>query len=82
MTNDPVLIAYSALKGEGRKRPFWKRIGKAYPHESGVGLTVVLDLMPLDGRIILIEPGSDDDERLLREAQRFKKSRAVRKGPV
>jgi len=31
---------------------------------------VVLDAVPLDGRIILLERGDDDDERLLRRARR------------
>lgn len=71
MSNDPVLIAYAALKGDGRKRTYWQRIGAAYPHESGAGLTVVLNVIPLDGRIILLEPDANDDARLLREAKRL-----------
>lgn len=70
MASDPVLIAYGAKTGQGRKRTYWRRIGAAYPHETGAGLTVVLDAIPTDGRIILLELGPDDDERLLAEAQR------------
>lgn len=63
MTTDPVLIAYTA-KRTNSGRTAWTRIGQAYPHESGAGLTVVLDSMPLDGRIILLELDERDHERM------------------
>ena len=69
MANDPVLIAYgAATRGKGKRR-WWQRIGCAYPHDSGQGLTVVLDLMPVDGRIVLLERDAADDERILRHAR-------------
>jgi hypothetical protein len=68
MTNDPVLIAYAVKRRTRGKHPVWTRIGKAYPHDEGAGLTVVLDAIPPDGRIMLLEPGEDDDDRLLRES--------------
>lgn len=72
MTNDPVLIAYAVKRSARGKRPIWTRIGQAYPHERGAGLTVVLDAVPTDGRIVLLERDDDDDERLVREAAMFK----------
>ena len=35
------------------KKPRWLRIGVAFPHDRGAGLTVVLNALPLnfDGRI-------------------------------
>lgn len=57
---DPVLIAYTAKRSKSGKRTYWTRIGAAYPHEAGAGLTVVLDAMPLDNRIFLIEPDAGD----------------------
>ena len=74
MTNDPVLIAYTAKRGKDGKGAIWTRIGRAFPHETGAGLTVVLDSMPLDGRIILLEPDAADDRRLSKEAARYGKS--------
>jgi hypothetical protein len=37
------------------------RIGVAFPHDKGSGLTVVLNALPLnfDGRIVLVEPKLD-----------------------
>lgn len=68
--NDPVLIAYGVKRRKASKRAHWTRIGAAYPHESGAGLNIILDLMPLDGRIVLLELGADDDRRLEDEAAR------------
>ena len=68
MTNDPVLIAYAVKRSTRGKKPIWTRIGKPYPHETGAGLTVILDAVPPDGRVILLERDQADDDRLLREA--------------
>ncbi|MBX9864539.1 MAG: hypothetical protein K2Y42_17505 [Hyphomicrobium sp.] len=70
MTNDPVLIAYAAKRVGRSKKASWTRIGRAYPHDAGAGLTVILDAVPADGRIILLERDDADDERILREAAR------------
>jgi len=67
---DPVLIAYAVKRYAEDKPAVWTRIGAAWPHEQGAGLTVLLDALPRDGRIILLEPNEDDDARLEREAQR------------
>jgi hypothetical protein len=70
MTHDPVLIAYAVKRSARTKRTLWSRIGHAYPHETGAGLTVILDALPADGRIILLEPDADDDARILRDAMK------------
>ena len=58
----PTLIAYT-VKDRGRKqKPFFVRIGGAWPFESGkTGFTVQLDALPLDGRIVLAEPKPEVD---------------------
>jgi hypothetical protein len=58
MANDPVLIAYTVKRLTNGKSA-WTRIGAAFPHESGAGLTVALDAAPFDGRIVLLEPGRE-----------------------
>ena len=56
----PTLIAYTVKdRGEGQKA-IWTRIGAAWPHGSGNGLSIQLDAMPLDGRIVLTEPKADE----------------------
>ena len=64
MASDPVLIAYSVKRSKAG-RPVWTPIGKAYPHEVGSGLTVMLDLMPRDGRIVLLELDETDRDRFI-----------------
>lgn len=74
MTADPVLIAYTAKRAKSGTRSHWTRIGRAYPHDIGAGLTVVLDAMPLDRRIILLELDHSDDRRLIDETRLFHKN--------
>jgi hypothetical protein len=69
VSNDPVLIAYAVRRAAKSRNPVWTRIGCAYPHDTGAGLTVVLDALPVDGRIVLLERDDDDDERILARAQ-------------
>jgi len=68
LTNDPVLIAYAVRRRRSGKGVDYERIGRAYPHDAGQGLTLILDAMPLKGRhIVLLELDEADDRRLLAE---------------
>jgi len=54
----PALIAYHVT--ERGEKSFWTRIGAGWDHEDGKGLTVNLDLVPVNGgRIVLREPADD-----------------------
>jgi hypothetical protein len=58
-TTPPALIAWHVLE-RGEKK-FWNRIGAAWEHEDGEGLTLQLDLLPVSGgRIVLRKPKEDD----------------------
>ena len=70
MSGDPVLIAYGVRRTKDGKRTIWRRVGEAYPHDQGAGLTVVLDALPRDGRIVLLERDAEDDRRLLARLKR------------
>jgi hypothetical protein len=54
---EPILPSHHAYhvaeRGEGKK-PFWTRIGAAWQHEDGQGLTLQLDLMPVTGGKIVL----------------------------
>lgn len=79
MTNDPVLIAYAAKRSRNSGKVQYARIGRAYPHNAGEGLTVILDAMPLKGgHIVLLELDESDDRRLLAEARRYKRKRKAK----
>ena len=53
-TKSPSLIAWHVSeKGENR---FWHRIGASWDHRDNRGMTLILDSMPVDGRIVLRAP--------------------------
>ena len=57
----PTLIAYSVKEREG-KQAIWTKIGAAFPHGKGRGLTIQLDALPLGDSIVLREPKDDKAE--------------------
>lgn len=64
MANDPVLIAYSVQDRTATRPARWTRLGVAFPHERGAGLTVFINAPPLDfdGRVVLVEPSANYDD--------------------
>ncbi len=63
MSKKPNLYAYT-VKDRGKdQKAIWTRIGAAWPHKDTNGLTIELDALPLDGRIVLVEPKADDAAR-------------------
>jgi hypothetical protein len=56
----PSLIAYHVVERSQDKK-FWTRIGAAWDHEDGEGMTLQLDLVPAaGGRIVLRAPREDE----------------------
>jgi len=49
----PCYIAYQVSKG-GQKS-YWTRIGVAFAHKDGKGFNIVLESLPIDGKISLRE---------------------------
>ena len=37
----------------GSEKSYWNRIGAAWQHEDGAGLNVMLNVLPLDGRLVI-----------------------------
>jgi hypothetical protein len=60
-TNKPSLLAYT-VKNRGKGKAIWTRIGAAWPHNSGTGFSIELEALPVDGRLVLIPPKSDEEE--------------------
>ena len=60
LATPPTYIAYHVTAtpaGEhGEQLSVWSRVGAAWLHIDGKGFTVVLDVVPLNGRFILREP--------------------------
>ena len=59
MSKKPTLIAYTVKSREGQKA-IWTRIGAAWSHDSGNGMSIQLEALPIDGRIVLTEPKAED----------------------
>ena len=54
-TNHPTHTAYSVREYEknGEQKSDWTRIGIAWAHRDGEGFDIVLDALPVNGRIAL-----------------------------
>jgi hypothetical protein len=60
MNNTPAYIAYhvkdTGTTENGEKRGIWITIGAAWPNKDGTGFSVQLDVLPINGRLMLREP--------------------------
>ena len=50
-------------KGEQNGNEFWLNIGVAFAHEDGKGFNILLQAMPLDGKIVLRDYKEEKGER-------------------
>jgi hypothetical protein len=57
----PTHRAYTVIKREG-KDDFWLAIGAAFAHEDGDGFNIVLQALPIDGKIVLRLPKDDQPD--------------------
>lgn len=57
--NAYVVTNYGA---EGDKKARWQQIGVAFSHKNGGGFDVVLDAVPVNGRVVLMPPKGDSEE--------------------
>ncbi len=48
----PSHVAYQVRDREGKKG-YWTRIGSVWAHNDGKGFNIQLEVVPLDGRIVL-----------------------------
>lgn len=45
----------------GEKRGIWTKVGAAWPNKDGKGFSVQLDVLQIDGRLMLREPLPERD---------------------
>jgi hypothetical protein len=57
----PNYTAYTVAKREG-KDDFWIAIGAAFMHQDGDGYNIILQALPLDGKIVLRPVKAQTDE--------------------
>src|ERR1700686_5514659 len=58
----PSYRAYTVIKRDGQD-DFWQALGAAFPHQDGKGFNIVLQALPIDGKIVLREPQEDDRDQ-------------------
>ena len=59
MDNKPTYLVYHVADreqdGSNEKSSFWTKIGAAWPHKDGKGFNLFVEMLPLDGRLVLRE---------------------------
>jgi hypothetical protein len=57
----PAFIAYHVRDGKNEKG-YFTRIGVAFSHKDGNGFTIMIDAIPLDGKITLRVPTEKSEQ--------------------
>ena len=78
----PSFTAYTVHKREGQD-DFWIAIGAAFMHQDGDGYNIVLQALPLDGKIVLRLPktqgeSTETQQQAVRAENDRRKSRRER----
>ena len=61
MTTKSVDYLAYGVRDDADNQPHWIRVGAAFVHKDGSGYDIVLDAVPVNGRIVLREPKYQDD---------------------
>jgi hypothetical protein len=67
----PAFRAYSVVKREGQD-DFWLPIGAAFEHADGGGFNVILQALPIEGKLVLRVPKDDEKEEQPSQRERSK----------
>ena len=57
----PDYRAYTVIKREG-KDDYWLNLGVCFAHEDGEGFNLLLQAMPIDGKLVLRRYKEDPEE--------------------
>ena len=47
-------------ESNGKTAKKWTKIGAAFPHKEGIGFSIELRAFPIDGRLVVLPPDTDD----------------------
>jgi hypothetical protein len=78
-TAKPTHRVYTVIRREGQD-DYWLNIGLAFPHKDGNGFNVVLQALPLDGKIVCREITEDDGAEAPQQRGRHDATRAGQGG--
>lgn len=59
----PAMRAYHVRdsNGNGNGKGFWTPIGAAWAHDDGNGFNIQLDVVPIDGKVVLRTPKTEEE---------------------
>lgn len=60
-SKQPDYMAYS-VKNYAEGKSSWNRIGAAWANQDGEGFNIVLDSLPVDGRVTLRLPKQEEEQ--------------------
>lgn len=55
------VFTVEGYESNGKAAKKWTRIGAAFPHKEGLGFSIELKAFPIDGRLVVLPPDSDDN---------------------
>ena len=58
----PTHRAYSVIKRDGQD-DFWLNVGLVFAHKDGTGFNIMLQALPLDGKIVCREITADEEKQ-------------------
>ncbi len=61
MAAQPAYQAYTVVKREGAD-DYWLNIGAAFMHQDGDGYNIVLQALPINGKIVLRLPKAQEEK--------------------
>jgi hypothetical protein len=47
-------------ESNGKTQKKWTKIGAAFPHKEGSGFSIELRAFPIDGRLVVLPPDTDE----------------------
>ncbi len=56
----PTHRVYSVIRREGQD-DFWLNLGLVFPHKDGKGFNLMLQALPIDGKLVCREIGEGDE---------------------
>ncbi|MBY0530526.1 MAG: hypothetical protein K2P86_01005 [Xanthobacteraceae bacterium] len=69
----PTHRAYAVIRREGQD-DFWLNLGLVFPHKDGTGFNIMLQALPLDGKIVCREIADDQTEEAQASESRPRRS--------
>ena len=70
----PAYRAYTVIKREG-KEDYWLNLGIVFKHEDGEGFNLLLQALPLDGKIVLrtYKEREEEQKEVVDKGKKYKK---------